>query len=158
MAQVFSDLLNLDAGSVRPPPLKPAGSYNGLIEGFKLDKSKHEQTPFVRVSIHNITPGENVTPESLLHDDGKGGMVPMDLSKYKPSKDFFLTNNALYRLTDFIKSLGVKVEGRSVAACLSDIKGLPVILDIVQETRTNSQTGETNLVNNVSALKGTANI
>lgn len=155
MAQVFSDLLEVDAGSVRPPPLKPAGTYNGTILDYKFDKSKDKQTPFVRFSVANMSPGPNIDAASLMHDaKGDGNLVPMDLSKWHPTKDFFLTPDALFRLTEFLKSCGMRLEGRSIKACLADSKGLPVLISITQETITNSQTGETNVVNRIGDLKG----
>lgn len=157
MAQVFSDLLDVDAGSVRPPPLKPAGTYNATVQDYKFDKSKEKQTPFVRFTVANMSPGPDINPNDLLHDaKGDGNMVPMDLSKWHPTRDFFLTPDALFRLTEFLKSCGVKLEGRSIKACLPDAKGLPVLVAVTQETITNSQTGETNVVNRISDLKGTA--
>lgn len=156
MAQVFSDLLDVDAGSVRPPPLKPAGSYNATIHDYKFDKSKEKQTPFVRFTVSNMAPGGDIAAESLLHDaKGDGDMVPMDLSKWHPTRDYFLTNDALYRLTEFLKSLGLTLQGRTIKSVLADSKGLPVIVNVTQETITNGQTGETNIVNRISDMKGT---
>lgn len=157
MAQVFSDLLDVDAGSVRPPPIKPGGQYSGTILDYKLDKSKEKQTPFVRFTFNNVAPGAAINPADLLWDaKGDGNMVPMDLSKWHPTTDFYLTPDALFRLTEFLKSLGIKVEGRKIGACLPDAKGLPVILDAKQETITNQQTGETNIVTRIGNVKGTA--
>jgi hypothetical protein len=142
MAVDFKKLLskNMDE-SERPRPLAP-GTYYGRVTKFICDVSKEKKTPYVRFLLAVTSAGEGVDSESL---NG------VDLSKKQLRKDFYLTNDADYRLKDFIKSCGIQVAGRSFESTLPDTVNAPVIMEVTQRAATD---GSGEFYNDVNIIKG----
>ena len=63
-------------------------------------RSLHSQQPL---------PWGRYPSRELPDEDGN----PIDFSKWTPARDFYLTDDAIYRLKDFLKSLGIPTDGRS---------------------------------------------
>jgi len=148
MATNFSHLLDKPVDSVKRPPVKPSGTYFANIEGYKFDISKVEKTNFVRFTFNNVQPGPDIHPDQLRDSDGD----LIDFSKWKPWRDFYLTDLALYRLSEFLVGLGIPVAGRSFNETIPETKGLPVILQIVQTP--SNKPGDDSIYNNVTDVKG----
>jgi hypothetical protein len=148
MATNFSHLLDKPVDSVKRPPVKPAGTYYANIESFKFDESKNEKTPYVRFTFNNLQPGPDIHPDQLKDTDGED----IEFSKWKPWRDFYLTENALYRLREFLESLSIPTNGRSFNSTIPETRGLPVILTIVQTP--SNKPGDDSIYNNVSDAKG----
>jgi|SRR6516165_6852787 hypothetical protein len=146
----FSHLLDKPIDSVKRPPVKPPGTYFGNIESYKFDESKNEKTPYVRFTFNNLQPGPDIHPDQLKDQDGES----IDFSRWKPTRDFYLTENALYRLKEFLESLRVPTSGRSFTETIPESKGLPVILTVVQTP--SNKPGSDDIYNNVSDAKGQA--
>lgn len=150
MAQVdFSNLLDQNVGDVKRPPKKPPGTYHGTIGEYKFDKSSQKQTPFVRFTINNVTPGEDVDPSLLVDDEGK----PIELNKWRPTVDFFITPDALWRLTEFMEGFKLQnTAGRKINEQLPELRGLPVTFTVVlKPTQDNSD-----FFNQVSSITASA--
>jgi hypothetical protein len=131
MAINVQHLLSRPMDSVKKPPTKPAGTYNGIIAGFKFAESKVQKTPYVRFTINNVTPGQDIAPDQQLDADGQ----PIDFSKWIPHKDFFLTDDALFRLKSFLEEgLQLPCNGRQFVEVLPDTKGMPVMFTATQRT------------------------
>lgn len=150
MAEVnFSNLLDQKAGDVKRPPKKPPGTYHGVISGYKFDKSSQKQTPFVRFTLNSVTPGEDVDPSMLVDDEQK----PIELAKWHPTVDFFITPDALWRLTEFME--GFKLQnfaGRSINEQLAELRGLPVDFTVVLKPTQDN----TDFFNQVSSITASA--
>lgn len=143
----FKSLLGKNVDTVEKPKPKPGGTYHGVIEGFKFDLSQKQKTPFVRVTAYNVSPGQDIDPNDLAENK-------IDLTKWKPHRDFYLTEDALYRLREFLESLGITTTGRSFNETLPEIKGKPVIMTAVNGTTTNEATGETSIFTNIADMRG----
>lgn len=128
MATDFSHLLAAKADDVKRPPVKPAGTYHAIISGYEFGKSKDKGTPFVMLKFNNVTPGPDIDPSALVAPDGE----PIDLSKWTPSTrgltNFYITENSLFRLKEFMEGLGIPSAGRSLNEMLPDIRNQPVLL------------------------------
>ena len=149
MAVNFKELLSRPVDSAKKPPTKPAGTYTGTIASHKFDESMKQKTPYVRFTFNNIQPGEDILnsdPRLVQDEDGN----PIDFSKWSPYKDFYLTEDALYRLKEFLQSLGIDTAGRMFNDILPETKGMPVILTAV----VTSSDDATRMYTNIGDVKG----
>lgn len=146
MSVNFNELLNIPVDSVKKPPTKPAGTYFATIHSYKFDVSREKKTPFCRFGFTNLQPGPDILSESMVDEDGE----PIDLSKWQPHFDFYLTKDAMYRLKDFIETFkNVSSAGRPFSQVIPELKGAPVALVVIQRPSDDGQS----LYNNISELK-----
>lgn len=120
----FSALLRKPAGEAKKPPALPAGDYpNGVLKGYEIGDNNKNKTPYVRFTV-----GLSEFPESVDQSDVEG----IDLSKRQFRKDYFLTDDALWRLDDLIRSLGIDPQGRAYEEVLPECVGQPVTVEVQQ--------------------------
>lgn len=141
MATNFNHLLSKPADDVKRPPLLPAGTYHGRVSSHKFDESANKKTPYCRYQIDIQSAGADIEPSMM---DG------IDLSKRQLRKDFYLTDDALWRLKDFLVSCGIPSHGRSMAEMVPDAINQPVILSVTQRKVENSD----EFFNEIGDLKG----
>jgi len=148
MAVNFQSLLSKPVESAKRPVTKPAGTYFGRIAGHKFDESPKQKTPYVRFELGDVQAGPDIDKEQLVDpEDG----TPLDLSKFKPHLDYYLTEDALYRLRELLESLGITVSGRSFAETIPESKGMPVQFTLTMEP---SRDKEGVFYNNVAQMSG----
>ena len=141
-------LLDVPVDAVKKPSTWPAGLYHGHIEKYEPGESREKKTPFLRVFVR-VTRADESVPEDLLKDsDGK----PFDLSKRSLRKDFYLTEDAKWRLVEMIQAVGVETEGKSLSGCLPELLNKPVQIEI---TLRGSQDGK-ELFNEIGSLTAEA--
>jgi hypothetical protein len=127
MAQVdFSNLLSQPMDQIKRPPVKPAGTYHATIAEHKFGRSAKKGTPFVEFQFTGVQPGDDIDPEQLKDTDG----TPIDLSKWKPNTQFYLTQDSIFRLKEFIEVLQIPTKGRSMNEAIPETRGLPVLLTV----------------------------
>lgn len=144
-------LMDRPVTSAKKPSLKPAGVYTGVIGSFKFDESSRKKTPFVRLSVKNCMPGDDIKPDQLIDpEDG----TPMDLTRWSPYEDYYLTEDALYRVRELMESCQMKVAGRSFSETVPELVNQPVAFKYVHETLTDDRTGETRIVGKIGEMKG----
>jgi hypothetical protein len=138
----FSSLLSKPAGEAKKPPALDAGAYPGIIKSYEVGDNNQKRTPYVRFHW-GITgwPGEAQTDES-------GAVI--DLSKRQLRSDFYLTDDALWRLDAFMREVGINMEpGQTYAEVLPTAVGTTATLHIVQEL--NQRTNDTyNTIENIT--------
>lgn len=107
----FNKLLDADPSQFERPPTIPEGEYLMLIKGKEFGQSDKKKTPFVRFHYQIMSPLESV-PEEALAD--------IDLSKAKPRDDFYLTEDAMFRLREFFEFCGAIESStrESIEACV----------------------------------------
>jgi hypothetical protein len=142
----FRSLLSTPVESAERPKPRPAGTYTGIIERFQFDKSKQKLTPFVRFTVAAVSPGDGIDQQALQEAG------PID--KWKPHRDYYLTNDALYRLRELIESCGINPSGRTFNETIPELKGKPVVMQIVLANSTNETTGEVSTFNNIAEMRG----
>lgn len=96
----FSKLLAKKTSEVKRPPTLPAGLYPGVIKGYKFGESAKKKTPFVQFQVALTGWPEETDDEDRFHD-GK----PIDLSKKNMGSDFYLSDEALFILSEFLTAL-----------------------------------------------------
>lgn len=119
-------LLDVDVSEVKRPPTWPAGPYHGFIEKYEPGESREKKTPFIRVFLKVQSADESIPVDMLK--DGEG--VPFDLSKRQLRIDYYLTEDSKYRLVEMIQAIGVDTEGKKLSACLPEIVGKPVLIQV----------------------------
>ena len=91
----FNALLDADPTSFETP----ADSYRkastwSLLKGSEFGKSSQKQTPYVRFH-YNVLQALDSVPQEALAD--------MDLNKAKMRDDFYITEDAMFRLREFFE-------------------------------------------------------
>ena len=140
----FKTLLNkpVTEEAKRQPSL-PAGTYNGTVVKWEPGESAQKKTPFVRFFVQLTSPGEDIEAE---------GLVGISLEKKQMRRDFFLTEDALYRLHEFLGSVGVDFMGRSLGESLPECIGKDVICSITAKMNQTDPTQPP--YNEISSMKG----
>jgi hypothetical protein len=149
MAVDFKSMLSKPIGTAERPKAKPNGTYNGVIESFHFDVSSRKKTPFVRFTFSNISPGDDVNQEQLAADN-------IDLSRWKPYTDYYLTDDALFRLQDVMEAIVPNSKGRSYNEVMPEMKGKPVILTAKNDNVEDEQTGEMRFITKIVAMAAAA--
>lgn len=122
MAVDFSTLLSKPADEVKRPPALPAGSYFGVIEKHAFDESREKKTPYVSYTVKLTGEyGDDVDAE---------GVEGIDIAKRTMRKDFYLTEDALWRLKEFIESCGVPSVGRSLGEIIPEVVNCRVLCEV----------------------------
>lgn len=113
MTTNLEELLNRPAGGFKPPPLIPAGPYRCETAGLSFDKSKDKNTPFASVAVRYQEALEGVDPEAV---------AGVDIAKRTSKIDFYLTEDATFRLVNFAKDCGVEdVDNKTIKELCADI-------------------------------------
>jgi hypothetical protein len=99
---------------VERPWTLPNGTYNFLIIGYALEKSEQKGTPRVRYKCKPTSFDQDVDPGEL---EGK------KWQDKEIADDFYLTENSMYRLVDFLELLGVNTAGRTLEELVPEAVG-----------------------------------
>jgi hypothetical protein len=135
----FRELLSQPTDSVeRPKPLAP-GHYLGEIKNHEFGLSRQRQTPYVRFIL---------VPSEETADVAAGANAGIDFSRREVRKDFYITPNALYRLSDMLDAALGKQQGRTFDERIPDTRGVRVMFAVTQ--RDNEEGTET--YNDVGAI------
>jgi hypothetical protein len=126
----FRSLLQTPMDEIKRPPTWPAGTYHAIVRNHEFGTSKNKKTPYVRFHFAVMHPGEDVDV---------AGLEGIDISKRDWTKDFYLTGDALYRVKEFLVSVGVEVEGRGLGECIPEATNSMVLLPVIQR---NSEDGK----------------
>ena len=137
----FANLLKKPADTIEKPKPLPAGTYHGMISKYEFGESKEKKTPYCRVSLAIHRGGADVEPDML---------TGVDLAKKQLRRDYYLTDDAMYRIKELIESCGVDATGRTMGELIPELVNKPVIISVTQRP---SQDGS-ELYNDVANLKG----
>jgi hypothetical protein len=141
----FSQLLRKPAGEAKRPPPLPLGDYPGVIKSQEVGDNNRNKTPYVRFGLVLTE-----WPDSIPQSERPEGV---DLNKRQIRKDFYLTEDSLWRLDEFIRSCGIDPEGRVYEEILPELIGQPVMVEVLHYI--NQQTAEVG--NNTGAVVGQYN-
>lgn len=137
----FSDLLDRPAGTAERPKPLPAGSYTCIVAEQRFGTARNqEQTPQCVYSLVPLSPGEDVDADALEAVRG--------WDKRKRRAEFFLDEDSLWRLDDFLEKCGVNVNGRSYKECIPEAKNTEIIAFFVQNPSTKE--GDDTIFNNIT--------
>jgi len=124
----WADLNNTKVGEVKAPSLLPVGHYMGLITGQpETGNSAKKQTPFVTFQVKLTEALGDVDQDELNALEGN----PLDKTR---DLTYYLSPNALFMLTDLVKSLG----GSDQMTIMESIEwlagvGEPIVVQITHE-------------------------
>jgi hypothetical protein len=105
---VFSDLAQTRIEDVERPKPIPAGHYQALVTGpAKEHKAKTGNTA-LRFPFKLVAPGDDVDAEEL---DAAGGLPDKEYTM-----DFWMSPDARWRFTEFVKAIGGPAEGTLMEA------------------------------------------
>jgi len=123
----FSSLLRKPAGEAKKPQALPPGDYTGVIKSFELGDQNKNKTPYVRFHL-----GLNGWPESIPDEDKLSDGKAIDLNKRQLRRDYFFTEDALWRLDELLHSIGIDAKGRTYEECLPDALNAQVLVEVQQ--------------------------
>ena len=137
----FAALLNKPTESaVKPPPL-PAGDYLWGVTKYTFGESDKKKTPYVEFNLQCLQASPEIDPV---------GLQGIDLTKRTRDLTFYLTDDALWRLRDFLeKSLVINGQGRTFMACLPEAVGKQFIGTVDQQP--SQRPGDDSIYNNIVA-------
>jgi len=145
LAPNFKAMLRKNMNDVKKPQPIPEGTYRGRISGHSYDESAQKKTPFVRFQI---IPQE--AAEGVDSDDLATTLQGQPITSKKLRMDYYLTDEALYRLKDLFASCGIDSDGRTLEECIQDMDHKNVLIEV---TKSPSQDGET-FYNNIKLMRG----
>lgn len=115
----FTSLLEKKLDDVEAPALLPQGSYIMTIAGYRTGESAKKKTPYVEFDLKISSAMDDVDQEELAK--------VKNLQDKTLKTQFYLNEDALFRLKDFCKKTGVPTEGKSFTEILSEIAGAQLI-------------------------------
>lgn len=115
----FTSLLEKKLDDVEAPALLPQGSYIMTIAGYRTGESTKKKTPYVEFDLKISSAMDDVDQEELAK--------VKNLQDKTLKTQFYLNEDALFRLKDFCKKTGVPTEGKSFTEILSEIAGAQLI-------------------------------
>lgn len=137
----FTTLLRKPAGEAKKPEALYAGDFPGIIKSYEVGDANKNKTPYVRLHL-----GLTAWPA-----DGEP-MPDVELAKRQLRRDYFLTDEALWRLDELLTELGIDATGRSYEETIPELVGQQVLIEVQQYM--NQQTNE--IGNQVGSLKALA--
>jgi len=121
MSTTFRELLSMHTDAVERPGPLAAGHYIGILKGHEYGATRHKQTPYIRFFF---------TPTEETADVEPGANGDIDLTKRELRKDFYLTPQAIYRLSDFLDAVLGRETGRSFDERIPDTRGVRVVFKV----------------------------
>lgn len=123
MAVNFRELLSVKTEDIKNPVALSEGTYHGILAAREFGESSRNKTPYVRYTVRLHSAGDDVDPADIAE---------IDLSSKKLRVDFYLTPDSLYRLRDFLQSLGLSTEGRSLEELIEESLNASVKVYVTQ--------------------------
>lgn len=115
----FTSLLEKKLDDVEAPALLPQGSYIMTVAGYRTGESAKKKTPYVEFDLKISSAMDDVDQEELAK--------VKNLQDKTLKTQFYLNEDALFRLKDFCKKTSVPTEGKSFTEILSEIAGAQLI-------------------------------
>lgn len=121
MSANFRELLSVATDTVDRPRAIADGHYLGRIANYEFGVSRQKQTPYVRFIL---------VPEEETEDVDSDANVGLTLNTRELRKDFFITPNALYRLSDCLDAVLGKESGRSFDERIPEMRDARVMFAV----------------------------
>lgn len=145
----FTHLLRKPSGQAAKPAALPVGDYPGVIASFEYGDANKNKTPYVRLQLKPVDWPADMPEGDKEQQLPDGTSRPIELGKRTLRRDFYLTEDALHRLDDLIRSCGIE-PGRMYDEIIPELQGKDVIIEIKQRP---SQDGE-EMFNDVGKVTG----
>lgn len=109
----IQSLLSKNADEIEKPKPLPPGQYQFIVTGHEFGESAQKKTPFVSFKVRPVAPGPDVDQTALAQ--------VKEWNKKEMKYDFYITEDALFRLKDFIGHCGIGTSGRPLDACIPEL-------------------------------------
>lgn len=126
----FAERLSKPADEIKRPPTLPAGTYYGVVNRQEFGQSSQKKTDFCRYHLSITGPGDDIDLKDI---EG------IDLGKRQLRMDFYMTDDAEYRLVEFLKSVGVQTSGRTLGELIPEAINAQVIMAVTLEMGQNNE-------------------
>lgn len=140
-SNTFRSLLSQPTDAVERPRAIADGHYIGEITRHEFGVSRQKQTPFVRFFI---------VPHEETEDVPEGANDGLVLTRRELRRDFYITPNSLYRLSDMLDAVLGKASGRSFDERIPETRNARVLFQV---THRDSEDG-TEQYNEVGTIVG----
>lgn len=147
----FSHLLNKPADAIKKKKPLPAGTYHGIIMGHRFDESREKKTPFVEFEIRLQAAGDDIS-----QDDLAAALEGRQLQQETRRQSFYLTDDAMWRLKEFMESCNIASSGRNLNEMLPETTAKPVLVNLTMTPgRTvDPKTGMPEFYNSIASIVG----
>lgn len=132
LAPNFGSILDRQSSEIERPKPLPVGTYTCVVKGLpKYDKSSKKQTEFVEFTLQPLAAGDDVDADDL---EAMGGFLNKTIRA-----TYYLTEDALWRLKDFLTHLGIEEGDMSLRQRIGEATGRQVLATIKHQA---SEDGE----------------
>jgi hypothetical protein len=132
----FQSILNTKVDEAEAPKPLPEGTYLGRVSGHEFGESSQKKTPYCRIHCQPTEAMDDVDEEAL---NAVLAQVENDLSRRTLREDFYLTENALFRLREFLENhLKLETGGRPFAEVIPEMDGQFVKFRVYHELPQNA--------------------
>jgi len=123
MSANFADILNTRVEDIEKPKPRPVGTYIGVVTSQpELKEIGQKNTLAAIFEVKLIAPGADIDMQALNEAGGIGDR-PLRVTQ-------FLTKDALWRLKEYFKALGLDAESGSVGELLPQTVGRQAVYKI----------------------------
>lgn len=120
----FQSILNKPATAVERPKPLPVGTYLGMIMGLpEFNKVGQKETDVADFQIRILQPQPDV--DLVAFAEAKGNR-----DELKQRARFFITDDALFRLKEFLEHLGIDPAGKSLSEMINEAPGKQVMVSL----------------------------
>jgi len=121
----FEEIMRRPASEFKPPEAYPVGTYHCLVDGpHETGKSSQKGTDFVRFKLKILKPYKGVDEAAAAEQQIVGKTIQVE---------YYVTDLATYRLTDFLNDLGIDTEGKPFDQALAEAPGKQLLVTLKHE-------------------------
>lgn len=108
----FAALLDRQADEIEKPKPMPMGTFTFLVKDHEFGESSQKKTPFIQFNVNPRVAQDDVDEEALAAVE--------NWQDRNMRVTFYLTDDAMWRLTDFLEHCGIDMSGRTLAECIPE--------------------------------------
>lgn len=139
----FNELLSMSADeAVKPPPM-PAGSYIFIVKDYETVESSQKKTPGIQFTATPVEPLDDVDTE----------LLPENYRDRKMNVTHWITENAMWRLREFLEHCGLEVEGRAFTDLIPEAVNQQFVGHVVQEPSTKNPKEVVSYIDSTAAVE-----
>ncbi len=137
----ISDILNRPGEDVEAPKPLPPGSYDCVVKGLpEQGESSKKKTPYLRFSYQITQAREDVDADALTEFEANKDGTSTPIKGRIVSSDYYLTDGALFMLTDMLTAIGVDFSGgKSISAAIDETPNMECVVFINHEPSTDGK-------------------
>lgn len=134
----FTAFLDQQGGQgIKPKPL-PIEIYPGIVAGYEYGDNNKNHTPYCRYQLKLTGWPQSIPDSSRVQLDAEGREHLIDISKRNLRVDYFLTDEAKYRLDEFLKTCGLDPRSGKYSELCPQVVGCQVSVEVKQYLNPNT--------------------